>query len=700
VIARKSLLVQCLVFLIGLSALSANAAVERIDILDRTLVADGASYGAVGPYLRLSGHLTYSIDPQSEYNAPIHDLELAPTNQDGKVRFKGDFVLVMPLDPERRNGRLIYDVTNRGGMTVLGRLNDATGRSGARTKEDMGNGFLLEQGYAVLWTGWNWDVAPRAQSLSIDLPVAVNADGSPVTGRIVSEIAPSTPITTAKHVGMGAIGYPPADVNARDASLSVRDPGSSRYERLPRNSWSLTRSDNGVSIADPTWITFDDGFEPGKVYRLEYTAKNPRVTGLGLAALRDAMSFFRFENSDATGTPNPLVANGGQLPDTVIAYGLSQSGRVLNTLLWQGLHVDEIGRMVFDGAMIDTAGSGKGSFNFRFAQTTRHFSPDIELDFPTDFFPFTTTEQSDDVTGETGSLFAEAERLNSVPKVFIVNTSTEYWARSASLVHTSTDGSTDILPAPSARIYMIAGGQHVTGPPFERRTLVHCRNPLDYRPIMRALLSHLDAWVTLDREPPASRYPKISDGTLMSANQYLSAFHDAPFLRTPVGPLAPPRLDLGPLFSAEGIATTVPPQRGQDFATRVPAPNEDGIDTGGIMMPDISVPLGTYAGWNPQNAETGAPDRLSRWFGSFIPFARTVPERTARDDPRLAVTERYASRDDFTTAFAEKTLELAAEEFILGLDINPMIERAGGLYDRVMAQVPTEESCAYLETAN
>ncbi len=693
---RKSFLFRLLVLILSLGVAPVQGAVERIDILERSLVADGASFGAVGPYVRLSGHLTYSVDPQSEFNTAIHDLERAPQTQDGKVVFKSDFVLVMPFDPERRNGRLIYDVTNRGNMTILSRLNNATGRGGARTREDMGNGFLIEQGYSILWTGWNWDVIPGAQNLTIDLPVAVNQDGSAITGRIVTEIAPSSPIASAKHVGMGAIGYPPANPDTPDARLSVRGPGAERYELLPRTSWSLTRLDNGIAVPDPAWITLSEGFEPGKVYRLEYTAKNPRVTGLGLAAIRDAMSFFRFERGDSSGTPNPFVASGGALPQAVIAYGMSQSGRVLNTLLWEGLHVDEVGRMVFDAAMIDIAGGGKGSFNFRFAQTTRHFSPDIELDFPTDFFPFTTSEQTDDVTGETGSLLTEAERLNAVPKLFIVNTSTEYWARSASLTHTATDGTADIPPASSARIYMIAGGQHVTGTSFERGTLVHCRNPLDYRPIIRALLSHLDAWVTLDREPPESRYPKIADGGLLPAEQYVAAFPDAAFLRTPNAPLFPPRLDHGPRFAGEGIATVVPPDRGQPFAARVPAPNEDGIDTGGIMMPDISVPLGTYVGWNPQNAETGAPERLSRWFGSFIPFARTVPERTAQDDPRLAITERYASRDDFTATFAEKTLELAAEEFILGLDINPMIERASEMYDRVMAQVPTEESCAYL----
>ncbi len=679
-------------------AVPAFGAVERIDILDRSVVADGQSFGAVGPYVRLSGRLTYSVDPDSQFNAAIKDLTNAPRDARGRVLFSGDFVLLMPADPERRSGRLLYDVTNRGGMTALSRFNDSSGRSGARTREDMGNGFLLEQGYSILWTGWNWDVRPRTNALSVDIPVATLQDGRAITGRITSEIAPQVPTETTRHTSMGAIGYSPANPAAPNAVLSFRVPGSQVYQPLPRDSWSFTQQTDGLSVPDPAWITLKGGFVEGNVYRLEYTAKNPPVVGLGLAAIRDALSFFRFERADSTGTLNPLRANGGTLPRAAIAYGLSQSGRALNTMILNGLHVDEAGRMVFDAALIDVAGAGKGSFNFRFAQTSRHFSQDIDLDYPTDYFPFTTVEQTDDVTGETGGLLAEARRLNAVPKMFVVNTSTEYWARSASLIHTSTDGTTDIAPAENVRLYVIAGGQHGVNPSYERGALVHCRNALDYRPIMRALLSHLDAWTTNGREPPPSQFPRVSDGSLVTVEQYRAAFPDAPFLRTPAQPLMPPRLDHGPRFMSEGVATFVPPRRGPVFQTRIPMPNEDGLDTAGLVMPDITVPLGTYTGWNPQNAETGAPTRLSRWFGSFIPFARTVPERAARDDPRLAITERYASKEDFTSAFAEKTLELAADEFILGLDINPMIERAGALYDRIMAHVPTDESCAYLST--
>lgn len=685
-----------------IAALPAWAVVEHVEVMDRSVVADGKSFGNVGAYARISGRLHYSVDPESDYNTSIVDLSLAPRDARGRVNFTSDFVLLAPLDASRGNGRLLYDVTNRGNVMMLGRFNNGSGRDGGRTASDMGNGFLLEQGYALLWTGWNWDVVPRSQNVTIQLPIAQQPNGRAIRGRVFSEIALSERSETTAHIGRNSIGYPPISLSDSNAVLSVRDPDQSTYESVPRNAWQFGRtlmsSSTAQWVPNPKWVTMETGFEPGRVYRLVYDSQNPRVVGLGLAAIRDALSFFSFEQRDSLGTPNPLLETGTSLPTATLAYGASQSGRVLNTLILHGLHVDESGRMVFDGAMIDIAGGGKGGFNFRFAQTTRHFSHDIDLDYATDYFPFSTGLQTNPRTGELGSLLDEARRLGAVPKLFIVNSSTDYWGRSASLIHTETDGSSDVADDENVRIYMIAGGQHATGITEQRGTLVHCRNPLDQRPILRALITHLDAWLTLDRDPPPSAYPRVSDGTLVNLETYRSQFPNAPFLRTPENYLKPPYLDFGPRFESEGIPDIVPPNRGPVFETLVPAPNEDGLDTAGLRLPDIAVPLGTYTGWNPQNAATGAPNRLSRWSGSFIPFARTVPERTDRGDPRLAITERYISRADYLESYAAATLDLAGRELILGMDINPMIEQAGERFDQVMSHNPYDESCGYLMT--
>jgi hypothetical protein len=167
-------------------------------------------------------------------------------------------------------------------------------------------------------------------------------------------------------------------------------------------------------------------------------------------------------------------------------------------------------------------------------------------------------------------------------------------------------------------------------------------------------------------------------------------------VRLPSQLLEPPRLDFGPRFFSEGIADNVPPKIGQPYAVRVPMPDQDGLDKAGLRLPELQAPLGTYAGWNLQNAATGAPERLGRWDGSFFPFARTETERLASNDPRRAISERYVSREAYVEAYASAALAMADKELILAMDVNPMIERAGQFYDRVMAHTPDDESCAYI----
>ncbi|MBY0511092.1 MAG: hypothetical protein K2P94_13200, partial [Rhodospirillaceae bacterium] len=354
------------------------------------------------------------------------------------------------------------------------------------------------------------------------------------------------------------------------------------------------------------------------------------------------------------------------------------------------------GRMAFDGALITVAGAGRGGFNFRFAQAGRHFSPDLDLDFPTDIFPFATSPQTDGVSAQTASVLDRANALNAVPKLIYVNTATEYWARSASLTHTTADGSADLEADKRARLYLVAGGAHYLNPPIDRDGLAHCRDPLDYRPLLRAMLLHLDGWVTLKKEPPPSMVPTLADGTLGKLAQYVEAFPKIPGLRTPTRMLEPPRLDFGGRFADNGIADIVPPRVGKTYPVLVPMPDSDGLDKGGIRLPEITVPLGTYTGWNPQNAATGAPERLARYDGSFVPFERNESDRTTGGDPRPSIKERYPTRDAYTKAYAAATLALAEQELILGSDVNPMIERAGTFYDRIMSRDPADESCKYL----
>ncbi len=661
------------------------AKVERVEVIERGPLADGLAFGEVGAYERLRGRLHYALDPENPANARIVDLGLAPRDGRGLVTFAGDFVLIRPKDLERGNHRLLYEVDNRGNLGMLAFFDEAPWSNDPRRAADLGNGFLLRQGYSLLWSAWNWDVLPGDGRLQIELPVATAA-GAPITGPVAAEFVLMRPAPSAAFMWGDSRGYPPVDLQAPGARLTLRDEPTGARTLIPRDQWRFD---------GPTRVFFNSGFAPGRIYELVYTARDPRVVGLGLAAIRDSMSFFHFERADAEGTANPLASDGKPDARAALAFGISQSARVLQHMLLEALHVDEAGRMVFDGALIHVPGGGKGSFNHRFAQTTRHPSELEDQQYPADFFPFTTTPEVDPVTGAAGDVLMRARAKGALPKLFYTMTSTEYWTRSASLLHTDVAGVRDLPLAANARLYLFAGAQHGNWRAAGRGPYQNCGNPLDHRPPMRALLLALDAWATRGTEPPASVFPRLADGTLGSVADYRHGFPAIPGLRLPSRNLQPPRLGLGPRFATQGIADRQPPDFGPPFITRVPLPDADGNDRGGIRLPAVAVPLGTYTGWNLRRPEVGAPDHLGRWSGSFVPFARTEAERQAAGDPRASLETRYPARADYETRVEAAAEVLVAKGLLLAGDVGAITARAGALYDGLRAHRPDDRSCAF-----
>ena len=679
-----ALLVLLAALLAGL-ARPLEARVERVEILERGPLAGGMAFGEVGAYERISGRLHYAVDPDDPANARIVDLGHAPRDARGLVTFAGDFLLLRPKDLARGNHRLLYEVDNRGNLGMLAFFDDAPWSNDPKRAADVGNGFLLRGGYSLLWSAWNWDVLPGDGRLQIELPVATEA-GAPITGPVAAEFVLMRPAPTAAFMWGDSRGYPPVDLEEPGARLTVRDTPTGARTLIPRDRWRF---------ADPTRVSYDPGFVPGRIYEVVYTAREPRVVGLGLAAIRDSLSFFHFDAADGSGTPNPLASGGAPDAQAALAFGISQSARVLQHMLFEGLHVDEAGRMVFDGALIHVAGGGKGSFNHRFAQTTRHPSELEDQQYPVDFFPFTTTPETDPVTGATGDVLARARAMRALPKLFYTMTSTEYWTRSASLLHSDVLGKADLPLAADARLYMFDGAQHGNWRLPTRGPYRNCGNPLDHRPPMRALLLALDAWATRGQAPPASVFPKLADGTLGSVGDYRRAFPAIRGVPLPHRNLQPPRLDLGPRFASQGIADKQPPDFGPPFITAVPQPDADGNDRGGIRLPAIAVPLGTYTGWNLRRPEVGAADDLARWSGSFLPFARSEAERRAAGDPRPSLEERYRSRADYEAKVKGAAEALVRAGFLLEADVAAITARAGALYDRLREHRPDDLSCAF-----
>ncbi len=564
-------------------------------------------------------------------------------------------------------------MNNRGNKLALGAFNDQRGNN-PTTLADAGNGFLMRQGYAVLWSGWNGDVAGGEDRLTVELPVARplagSAEGS-ITGPVYTEICVDAPSQSEPLLGRNSRVYPSVTLENGGLRLTRRARRSEPAVEIPHEQWCFARWEDGKAVPDPAWLHLRDGFRPGWLYELVYTAKNPRVTGLGAAAVRDAIAFFRYGRETTGGEGNPLA--GGI--DRAYAFGISQSARFLQHFLAEDRNADERGRLVFDAVFCHVGGPATGIFNARFAQPTRHGSPHEDRLYPADVFPFATTQTEDPFTGRRGDWLERSRRSGRLPKIMLTQTSSEYWLRAASLLHTDPQGRRDVPLDPHVLLYCFAGGQHLFSTPAQG-ICAYPVNTLNYRPALRALLVALDEWVTSGRPPPESAYPRIADGTLVEVCDWREAFPRLAGVVLPEGPYAPMCLDLGPRWDEEGIADFNPPRVRGSYQVLVPAVDADGNDLGGVRLPDVAVPPGTYAGWNARSAAAGAEGMPARWIGSYWPFARTADDARRAGDPRRSIAERYPSRLAYQDEFRRAAAGLQARRFLLDEDVAGLLEEA------------------------
>ncbi|MBM3862208.1 MAG: hypothetical protein FJ395_21495, partial [Verrucomicrobia bacterium] len=612
------------ILLIGFCAI-AQAEVVRMEVRERGPFAGGHEFGKVGAYERIVGRLHCEVDPNDASSARIADIKLAPRNARGHVEFWTDFFLLKPVDAKRGNGRLLYDVNNRGNKLALWTFNEARGNN-PTTLADAGNGFLMRNGWSVLWCGWSGEVPDGGDRLLAGLPVA-QENSKPITGKVHVEICRDEPVESSPLYWTPwtvAIPYPPVSTDTKQARLTMRPKRSEPAVEIPADHWAFARVEDGKRVADAGHLWVKGGLRPGWLYELVYTARDPRVSGLGLAAVRDCVSFFRYENN------SPLA---GTVQHAYI-FGISQSGRFVNYFIYEDFNADERGRMVFDGGISHVSGSGRGLFNQRFGMATLCATQHENVLVPSESFPFNTVPQTDPVTRRTGDILATARAHGQMPKIFFTQSSTEYWTRGASLLHTDVDGKRDVSLDPNTRLYVAAGAQHLGGGSTERGSYQNPCNPLNDRPfILRALLVALDDWVSRGLPPPESRYPRISNGTLVTVDEFRGLFPQIPGVQAPTVCYTPLRLDFGPRWEKAGIADIVPPKIGKPYRTLVPAVDRDGNEVTGIRLPDVAVPLATYTGWNLRAAPFGAEGMLAPYQGSYLPFARTHDER----DPRPAV---------------------------------------------------------------
>jgi hypothetical protein len=518
-----------------------------------------------------------------------------------------------------------------------------------------GDGLLLDQGYTLVWLGWQHDVPERQGRMRLYAPVAVG-----VAGMVRSEFTPDAPVKQFSLGDSGHVPYAVADPSL--LTITVRDAIHGQRKPLPSREWSINNGTE-VHLTRPAL--------PGHIYEVIYRAKNPVIAGVGLAGIRDLISFLKFGSGSVT-----VLGDQRQSIKRAIGFGTSQSAMVLRTLLYEGFNQDENGRKVFDGIFANVAGARRSTFQ-RFAQPSRTAGPMRNASFSTtDQFPFADLELKDPVIGVTDGVLAKSLKANVVPRIFYTNSSCEYWGSDGSLIHTTPDGKDDApLPA-STRLYLFTSGQHgpAAFPPQQGRG----QNPPnfnDYRWVMRALLGKLNAWITEGAEPPASLYPRIADRTLVPVAAY--AFPRIPLTGRPDHAHYPLRLDFGPEYRMNGLVSKEPPAiAGPAYGVLVPQCDRDGNDLAGIRTPEIVVPIGTFLGWNLRSPSAGAPTELLGNTGSFIPFAPTRAERERTGDPRLSIEERYESADSYLSAVRTAASDLSRKGFLLPGDSDAIVQTA------------------------
>jgi len=618
----------------------AAARVSRVDVSEVKPAFGGKRFGTVGSYEWVRAVAHFEVDPSLPANAGVKNLQRAPRNARGQVEMDADVWMLRPTDPSAGNGHLFYEPVNRGRPLSLGQFNGAA-PAPLDHPEAAGNGFLMEQGYTIVFSGWQpgYPVAeaptmavgygsrlPDAGGLKVRLPIARGVNDTPVTGRVVEGEGFAGQSDGRKIY----LTYPAADT--ADKSAYLRAAGSTE----PLRDGSSWRYLNELQVE----VTRPDGAQ-GPV-EFVYEAKDPFVYGLALISMRDLMSFFRHETAG-----NPLRENGRKPLTGTFAFGASQTGRTVKTLVYL-FNDDEQGRKVVDGAFIHISGASLNSQNEPFGRPGDKYGA----------FPFTYAAMFDPISRQYDGVLMRCSALGTCPKIIHTDSDSEM-SFGTSLLYTDTKGQ-DVQFPDNVRVYLLAGTQHGPAQKAERTMCKNLSNPLPYAQPMRSLLVALDQWVTADRAPPASRHPMRADGTLISLAKMQATFPKIPQMVVDTSFQTFNFVDPGSGDSVEGLAYP-------DYRLKTDA---DGNTVAGIRNAELMVPLGTYTGWNPSATGTG----LCPATGSYVPFEPTKAAREELGDPRLSIAERYPTVEVYVAQMRKATQSLVAQRLMLPADAEAVID--------------------------
>ncbi|NND32268.1 MAG: endonuclease/exonuclease/phosphatase family protein [Saprospiraceae bacterium] len=645
---------------------SSTARVLSVQFDSRDTVLNGRNWGEAGSYEILKGKVFFGTDPTLPQNQNICDLRLAPRDNAGLVLSSADLVVLKPTDASKSSLALV-EVSNRGGKFTLSYFLDGNGHDlDPQNPLPFGDGLLLKRGVTIIWVGWQFDLPDHEQLLNFNTPTVKYPEGTPITGLVRSDW---TVDEATNNLGLGhrnQIGYRAYDPASQLHKLTRRAGRDTPRIPVPRSEWNFGRWENGQVEEDLRCIYSEKGFEAGYIYELVYYAANPVVVGLGLAAIRDIISFAKYDPT----CPFPVKFG--------IAAGVSQTGRFIRQFNYQSFNEDESGRKAYDGQIIITAGAGRGSFNHRFAQPSRDAHRYSAFLYPTDIFPFSSGWQKDPLTEDEDGILSHLDS-EFIPKIFSVNTGYEYWGRSASLIHTDLTGKEDVLPESNERIFHIASGQHYVGafPPQNQQTL-YFSNPLEFRPNYRALLVCLMDWVSDGKEPPASAIPIIASGTLVSPAHL--DYPRIPDFMPASKPQEPYRVDYGPEWPG-GIIAYQPPYVGEAFPILVPQVDRFGNEQSGILNAEITVPLATFIPYSLRQNLAGGNGEIADFVGTFIP----LPRKKNVADQRTAIEDLYVNKFDYLQQVQQHLYSLVENRFLLVEDLHRILMRSSAYWNWIMS---------------
>jgi Alpha/beta hydrolase domain len=634
-------LVIALLIGIVISVDASVAKVVKFEILRVEAPAfEGRTFGSVGTYDRIIARATIAVAPDDPHNSIVADIDRAPRNSSGLVEAMSDVEILRPTIVANGNHRLLYEVVNRGGKLGLALFNDNNVVNDLVKAGDAGNGFLMNRGFTIVWSGWQGDVAAGGGRLTFSPPTVPQ-----ITGLVREEFV----FDHLESPASAPLSYPAADLDPAHAKLTVRQ-REMDTRTTPADLSFKFETPNRISINRPA------GFDAGAIYEFIYLAKDPKVMGLGFVATRDIISYLRHENGDGAGNPNLLA---GQI-DIVIGFGLSQSGRYLHDFLYWGFNTDEAGRPIFEGLMPHIAGGKKTFTNYRFSQPGRSPYQHADTVYPGSEFPFTYPVTTDPLTGRTDGLLARCLAASNCPKIIKTDSEIEFYQQRASLVTTDTRGNALAMPD-NVRIFFLSNLQHyalASDKSALTRTCSYPTNPLNAGPPVRALLVALDSWITAGTLPPPSRYPSRIDGTLVEPTPESVGFPHIPGVKYTALMTQPTVIEFD----------VMPPVKGTPYPVFLPKTDADGRAVAGLHLPTLEAAIATHTGWNLRKAGY-AEGELCENNGSMFPFAATREERLKNNDPRLSIAERYPQPGERPAAIAKAASELVRDRLLLEEDV-------------------------------